>query len=137
MRPEKLWTASRGRLAGNCEKLAEITVTKKKGGRLTSILSRVIPLISQEDINHGRLFLGVLLDLGAVRAQSHLTLCNRMDHNLLGSSVHGIFQAGILEWVVPSFCRGSSRLKDRTTPPALAGRFFITESPGKPLADTG
>ena len=34
MRPEKLWTASRGRLAGTCEKLAEITVTKKKRQKL-------------------------------------------------------------------------------------------------------
>ena len=34
-----------------------------------------------------------------VRAQSYLTLCNPMDFRTLGSSVHGIFQARILEWV--------------------------------------
>ena len=40
--------------------------------------------------------------------QSCLTLCNPMDHNPPGSSVHGILQARILEWVaMPSF-RGSS-----------------------------
>ena len=32
-------------------------------------------------------------------AQSCLTLCDPMDHSLSGSSIHGIFQARILEWV--------------------------------------
>ena len=45
-------------------------------------------------------------------AQSCMTLCNCMDCNLPGSSVHGIFQTRILEWVAISFSRGSSRLKD-------------------------
>ena len=36
-------------------------------------------------------------------AQLHLTLCDPMDCNALGSSVHGISQARILEWVVISF----------------------------------
>ena len=35
-----------------------------------------------------------------------LTLCDFTDCNLPGSSVHGIFQAGILEWVAISFSRG-------------------------------
>ena len=40
--------------------------------------------------------------------QSYLTVCNPMDYSLPGSSVHGILQARILEWVVmPSF-RGSN-----------------------------
>ena len=42
-------------------------------------------------------------------AQSCLTVCNPV-----GSSVHGILQARILEWVAISFSRGSSRLRDRT-----------------------
>ena len=42
-------------------------------------------------------------------AQSCLTLCNPMDCSLPGSSVHGIFQARVLEWVAILFCRGSSR----------------------------
>ena len=41
-------------------------------------------------------------------AQSCPTLCNSMDCSLPGSSVHGIFQARILEWVAISFSRGSS-----------------------------
>ena len=40
--------------------------------------------------------------------QSCPTLCNSMDYSPPGSSVHGIFQARILEWVAISFSRGSS-----------------------------
>ena len=41
-----------------------------------------------------------------VHAQSCLTLCNPMDCSLPGSSVHGILQARLLEWVAISFSRG-------------------------------
>ena len=41
-------------------------------------------------------------------AQSCLTLCDPMDCSLPGFSVHGIFQARVLEWVAISFSRGSS-----------------------------
>ena len=40
--------------------------------------------------------------------QSCLTLCDAMDCSLPGSSIHGIFQARILEWVAISFSRRSS-----------------------------
>ena len=49
-----------------------------------------------------------------VYIQSCLTLCNPMDCSTLGSSVHGIFLARTLEWVVISSSRGSSRPWDRT-----------------------
>ena len=39
---------------------------------------------------------------------SHIRLCNPMACSLPGSSVHGIFQARVLEWVALSFFRGSS-----------------------------
>ena len=45
-------------------------------------------------------------------AQSCLTLCNPMDCSLPGSTVHGIFQVRILEWVAISFSRGSSWPRD-------------------------
>ena len=45
-------------------------------------------------------------------AQSCLTLCDPMDCSLPGSSVHGIFQAIVLEWIVISFSRGSSQPRD-------------------------
>ena len=47
-------------------------------------------------------------------AQSCPTLCDSMDYSLLGSSVHGISQARILEWVAIPFSRGSSQPRDRT-----------------------
>ena len=53
-----------------------------------------------------------------------------MDHSSPGSSVHGISQARILEWVAISFSRGSSQ--EDPASPALAGRFITTEPPGKP-----
>ena len=52
-----------------------------------------------------------------------------MDCSPPGSSVHGIFQARILEWVPISFSRGSSQ----SVSFALAGGFFTTEPPEKPL----
>ena len=47
-----------------------------------------------------------------------------MDHNLPGSSVHGIFQARVLEWVAISFARGSSQPRDCTRVSRIAGRCF-------------
>ena len=46
--------------------------------------------------------------------QSCLTLCDTMDHSPPGSSVHGILQARILEWVGTPSSRGSSRPTDWT-----------------------
>ena len=61
-------------------------------------------------------------------AQSCPTLCDPMDCSLPGSSVHGISQARIMEWVAISFSRGSSQPREDS---ALAGRFLTTEAPGK------
>ena len=49
-----------------------------------------------------------------VKVKSCLTLCDPMGCTLQGSSVHGIFQAVVLEWIAISFCRGSSRPRDQT-----------------------
>ena len=57
--------------------------------------------------------------------QSCLTLCNPMDCSLPGFSVHGIFQARVLEWAAISFSRGSSWPRDQTQVSCLAGRHFI------------
>ena len=53
-----------------------------------------------------------------------LTLHNPMDGNLPGSSVHGISQARILEWVTILFSRGSSWPRDQTWESCIAGRIF-------------
>ena len=57
-----------------------------------------------------------------------LILCDPMDGSPPGSSVHGSFQARILEWVVISSSRGSSQPREpvSTVAPAWAG-FFTTE----------
>ena len=57
-------------------------------------------------------------------AQLCPTLCKPMDCNLLGSSVHGISQARILEWVVIPFFKRSSSPMDWTSVSWIAGRFF-------------
>ena len=56
--------------------------------------------------------------------QSCPTFCHHMDCRPPGSSVHGILQARILEWVAISFSRGSSQPRDRTWVSCTAGRFF-------------
>ena len=68
-----------------------------------------------------------------VFTKSSLTLCDPMDCSLPWSPVHGILQAGILEWVAISSSRGSSWPKDQTGVFCLAGGFFTTEPPGKPM----
>ena len=60
-------------------------------------------------------------------------LCDLMNCSPPGCSVHGISQARILEWVANSSFRGSSWHRDWTCVFCIAGRFFITEPPGKPL----
>ena len=67
-------------------------------------------------------------------SKSWLTFCNPVDCNLPGSSIHGISQARILEWVAISFFRGSSRSRDWTHIFSWAGGFFTTGPPGKPTA---
>ena len=56
-------------------------------------------------------------------AQPCLTLCEPMDCSLPGSSVHGILQVRLLEWVASPFSRESSQPKDRTQVSHIAGRF--------------
>ena len=57
-------------------------------------------------------------------AQSCLTLCDPMDCSLPGSSVHGICQAIVLEWIAISFSRGSSRPRDWTRVFHIVDRCF-------------
>ena len=57
-------------------------------------------------------------------SQSCPTLCDPVDWSPPGSSVHGILQARILEWVAISFSGGSSRPRDRSQVSRIAGRCF-------------
>ena len=56
--------------------------------------------------------------------QSCPTLCDLMDCILPGSSIHGIFQARVLEWVAIFFSRESSWPRDQTQVSHIAGRCF-------------
>ena len=51
-------------------------------------------------------------------------LCDPMDCSLRGSSIHGIFQVRVLEWVAMSFSRGSPQLRDRTRVSSIASSWF-------------
>ena len=66
-----------------------------------------------------------LEDCEFVHAQSCLTLCDPMDWNPPGSSIHGILQARILEWLAISFSRGSSQIRDRPRVSCIAGRLLL------------
>jgi len=64
--------------------------------------------------------------------QSCPTLCDPMDCSPQGSSVHGILQARILEWVTIFLSEWSSGPRDWTCVSCIAGRFFTAEPPKKP-----
>ena len=53
-----------------------------------------------------------------------LTLGKPMNCSPPGPSVHGVLQAGILEWVAIPFSRGSFQLRSRTRVSCTANRFF-------------
>ena len=59
-------------------------------------------------------------------AKSCPTVCNPMDCSPPGSSIHGISQTRILEWIVISFSRGSFQSRDWTQVSCIAGRFFTS-----------
>ena len=63
--------------------------------------------------------------------QSCPTLWNPMDCSLPGSSIHGILQTRILEWVAMPSSKGSSQPRTLTQVSCIAGRFFTPELPGK------
>ena len=62
--------------------------------------------------------------------QSCPTLCDPVDCRPPGSSIHGILQARILEWVAISFSRGSSWPRDRTQVSHKQADVLTSEPPG-------
>ena len=63
--------------------------------------------------------------------QSCPTLCNPMDGSLPGSSVHGILQARILQWVAMPFSRDLPDLGIELMSLALASEFLTVGPAGK------
>ena len=57
-------------------------------------------------------------------SQSCPTVCDPRDCSLPGTSVHGILQARVLEWVAMPSSRGSSQPRDQTQISHIADRFF-------------
>ena len=89
--------------------------------------------LQHRDLSHPKLnlYLSILLCLMLLWKESEseviqscLTLCDPMNCSPPGSSVNGIFQAKILEWVAISFSRGSSRPSNQTQVSCIAGRRF-------------
>ena len=69
-------------------------------------------------------FAYLLLFWEVLVVQSCLILCNSMDYSTPGSSVHGIFQARILECIAISFSRGSSQPRDQTHVSCTGGQIL-------------
>ena len=65
-------------------------------------------------------------------AQSCPTLCDPVDCSLPGSSVLGILQARLLEWVAIPFFRGSSQPRIEPRWPAMQADSLQSEPQGKP-----
>ena len=57
-------------------------------------------------------------------AQSCMTLCDPMDCSLPGSSLHGILQARMLEWVAIPFSRGCSQPRDQTQVTDISSKTY-------------
>ena len=82
---------------------------------LDSILkSRDITLLTKLCLVKAMVFPVVMCGCEKGRSESEVsqscpTLCDPMDCSLPGSSIHGIFQTTVLEWVALSFVRGSSQ----------------------------
>ena len=88
--------------------------------------------VLQEEIKNSCVCVCVCVRPHVLVTQSCLTLCHSVDYSPPGSSVHGILQARILEWIPIPFSRGSSQLRDRTPSLALQSASWLYEPLGKP-----
>ena len=90
-----------------------------------------------EDVSHDSFRKDGYSDSDCLKVKVSLSvvpsLCDPMDCSLQGSSVRGISQATVLEWVAIPFSRGSSQPRDGTQISCIAGGFFPAGPPGKPL----
>ena len=101
---------------------------KKKEGEMYQTFLKWKQQVEEWDIGYD-----VRAGGGGLVTQLCRTLCNPMDCSPTGSSVHGILQTRILEWVAIPFSRGSSQPKDWTYISCISRQFFTTEPPRKPM----
>ena len=115
----------------NCSELALRNMLSQKLQKEKKFKTGLQHLLENKNTSNIFQYLVYLMCIGLVTSVS-LTLCNPMDCSPPGSSVHGILQARMLEWVVMPSSRGSSLPRDRTCGSCLASRFFTAEPPGQP-----
>ena len=119
----------------------------KEGNFLSEVNRQLLAIFTSPDPPEGRresltkcLQWRSLWKVKVLVAQSCPAPCNSMDCRPSGSSIHGILQARILEWVAISFSRGSSQPRDRTQVFCIGGGLFtvwaIKETPEESPADT-
>ena len=78
-------------------------------------------------------YLGLVVVVIVLVAQSYQSLCNPMDCRLPGSPEYRILQARILEWETIPFFKVTSSPRDQTWVSSIAGRSLPSEPPGKPI----
>ena len=84
----------------------------------------LIPFQQEGMLRDGSVCVCLCVCVCVLVAQLYLTLCDPMDCSSPGSSVHGILQARILEWVARPFSRAASQLRNGTWVSHIEGRFF-------------
>ena len=107
------------------------TIVNKKEGRK---LSEVMDMFTTQIVVMASLLSKLIWLYTCLVTQSCTILCNPMDYSPPGSSVHGISQARMLEWVAISFSRASSWPRDRIprlVSPALQEDSLPTEPLGR------
>ena len=103
--------------------IADIHCVLFMGQRLSWFFTSVIPF---HPLNPRRCVVVPTLLCCCLVTQSCPTLCNPMDYSLSGSTVHGILQANVLEWVSMPSSRESSQSSDQTQVSHIAGGFFTS-----------
>ena len=86
-----------------------------------------ITVIKEMQIKASMITSGLIWEYACMHAkllQSCLTLCDPMNCSPPASSVHGILQAGILEWVAIPSSRGSSPPRDQAWVSRIAGKLL-------------
>ena len=113
-------------IKGNMERDGMFTYSLIRSDQISR--SVVSDYLQPHESRHARpnmlLWHNIFFKVKVLVAQSCPTLCNHMDCGPPGSSVHGIFQARILEWIAISFSRGSSQARDQTQVSCIASRVF-------------